>query len=96
MAMALINLTIEKPAFKREDIVVADEEGVDVEKAADDAETVDVEEATEESTDESDIQHSGSKLRRGAGIVTVATVGIVGLLTFRKARRFRKNRDSDD
>jgi hypothetical protein len=86
--MAIIDLTINKPALKRTEIVTSDADTT----ATDEPST---EDGPPEDTAESPVT-SGSRLRRAAGITGALAVSVVGLLTFRKLRGRRKKAQTDE
>lgn len=86
--MAIIDLTINKPALKRTEVVEADADTAETGKSSTEA-------GSAEGTVESAVK-SGSRLRRAAGVTGALAVGVVGLLTFRKLRGRRKKAQTDE
>ncbi|NHN42795.1 hypothetical protein G9C85_14320 [Halorubellus sp. JP-L1] len=97
--MSLIDLTINKPALKRTEVVDSTDETRTA--STDEGRTASTEAARTASTDETDTgptdeaagvsTGSSGRLRRTARNVGLLGVGVVGLLTLRKLRGRRKN-----
>lgn len=79
--MAIIDLTVRKPAWKRTEITQADGS----------SEEPNGEEKAEETADPISESGSGGRLRRKTAAAIVLGMGIVGALTLRKRRARRKD-----
>lgn len=80
--MALIDLTLEKPALKRTEVIESEASGGDTRSEQDTANA-----PTE--------TNPKRRARRVLGAVVGLAVGVVGLVTLRKLRARRKNRGDE-
>lgn len=82
--MALIELNLEKPAFKRVESTETTDEGSETggrESGPEESKTIDI----------SDEEESGGGVGRKTAMLGTLAIGVLGLVTFRKLRNRRRS-----